>query len=141
MSISYVAQPNGYGCAIACTAMIVGKTYDEMEQWFLDAGLARERMQKGIHVFIYAEALWRHGYVLRERWMTDPIKNTPGDWTWPPEPFAPVHICCADVAVGHHAFLMLADGTVLDPYKRERDSIRHPDYRKIESVAGVWKVR
>lgn len=39
--ISYVAQPNGYGCAIACVAMIVDKTYDEMETWFRFTSAAR----------------------------------------------------------------------------------------------------
>lgn len=138
MKISYVAQPNAYGCAIACVAMIVGKTYDEMETWFLEAGLTRSRMEKGLWNGIYYEALWRHGFLIKERWRNDPILNGPGVWGWPPEPFAPAHICCAEVQAGSHAFVMLADGTVLDPFKLERTTIRHPDYREISSVTGVF---
>lgn len=137
--IRYVAQPNGYGCAIACVAMIVGKSYQEMEDWFVAQGLKRDRMVQGIHSYIFFDALDRHGFSHVERWMNDPIANAPRAGEWPPAPFAPVHICGANVAGGHHAFLMLADGTILDPYKRERDSLRHPDYLSVDSVAGVWK--
>lgn len=137
--VGYVAQPNSYGCAIACVAMIVGKTYDEMESWLLSQGLPRGRMEQGLYDVLYLEALDRHGFVYVNRWRTDPFRNgcersTP----WPPTPFAPCHICCADVAAGHHAFVMLDDGAVLDPYQRERTSINHPDYDPIDRVIGIW---
>lgn len=138
--ITYVAQPNGYGCAIACVAMIVGKTYDEMEAWFVEQGLNRERMEKGIYDVLYFEALDRHGFSYVNRYVGCPFLNTreprPG---WPPSPFSPIHICCADVAAGSHAVVMLADGSVLDPYKRERTSLVHPDYQKITRVVGIWR--
>lgn len=135
-----VAQPNGYGCAIACCAMILEKTYGEMEDWFLTNGLTRERMEKGVWSGIYREALYRHGWVGHERWFNDPLRNGPGGWRWPPAPFAPVHICAADVPAGHHAFVMLEDGRVLDPFKAERTSIDHPDYRHVDNVLGLWHV-
>lgn len=137
---TYVAQPNGYGCAIACTAMIVGKTYDEMEAWYLTNGVPRERMEKGLWSGIYRQALFRHGFVSHERWVNDPLRNGPGDWPWPSPPFAPFHICTADVAAGHHAFVMLEDGRVLDPYNVARTSITHPDYLAVDCVMGVWKI-
>lgn len=139
MIVSYVAQPNGYGCAIACVAMIVGKTYDEAERWFLDQGLARERLERGVYDALWLEALDRHGFVYVNRWRCDPYHNHSDRPVWPPEPFAPVHIFCSDVAAGHHAAVMMADGAVLDPYKRERTAITHPDYLQIYQVVGVWR--
>src|SRR5678815_1007995 len=125
---AYVSQPNSYGCAIAYVAMIVGKTYDEMEAWFLEQGLARERMEAGIYDVIWREALDRHGFTHVQRYRCDPFRNRCDRSDWPPAPFAPTHICCADVAAGSHAVVMLADGAVLDPFKRERTSLAHPDY-------------
>lgn len=138
MTTTYVAQPNGYGCAIACVAMIAGKTYDEMESWILDQDLPRTRMEQGIHEGIYLEALDRLGFVYARRWRCDPFVNRCERPVWPPDPFAPIHLCTADVAVGHHAFVMLGDGSVLDPFKRERTTIAHPDYLKVDQVIGVW---
>lgn len=138
--IRYVAQPNGYGCAIACVAMIVDKTYDEMETWLLDHGLARSRMALGVHEAIWTEALARHGFSYVNRWRCDPFHNRCDRPVWPPSPFAPVHIFCADVPAGHHAAVMLGDGAVLDPFKRERTSIAHPDYLKIDQVVGIWRL-
>lgn len=136
---TYVAQPNGYGCAIACAAMVVGKTYDEMESWLLEQGLSRERMERGAHEGIWLEMLARHGFAYVNRWRCDPFHNRCDRPVWPPEPFAPIHIFCADVTVGHHASVMLADGSVLDPFKRERTSLAHPDYRQIHQVVGIWR--
>lgn len=137
--IEYVAQPNGYGCAIACVAMIVGKAYDEMEAWLLSQGLPRDRMEQGIHEGIYLEALDRLGYVYARRYRCDSFHNRCDRPVWPPEPFAPIHMCSADVPSGHHAFVMLADGAVLDPFKRERTAITHPDYRQVDQVIGIWR--
>lgn len=137
--IRYVAQPNSYGCAIACVAMIVGKTYDEMETWMLAQGLPREKMERGAHEGIWMESLARHGFSYVNLWRCDPFHNECDRPVWPPLPFAPVHICCADVEAGHHAFVMLGDGSVLDPFKRERTTIAHPDYLKVYQVVGVWR--
>lgn len=136
---AYVAQPNGYGCAIACVAMIVGKTYDEMEAWFIDQGLPRTRMEQGSHDGIWREALDRLGFVYVQRYRCDPFIGRCDRPVWPPAPFAPIHVCCATVAAGSHAVVMLADGGVLDPFKRERTSLAHPDYQEITQVVGVWR--
>lgn len=136
---AYVAQPDGYGCAIACVAMIVGKTYDEMKTWFVAQGLPRDRMERGSHDGIWREALERHDFVYVQRYRCDPFIGRCERPTWPPAPFAPIHVCCATVAAGSHAVVMLADGTVLDPFKRERTSLAHPDYQEITQVVGVWR--
>jgi hypothetical protein len=137
--IQYIAQPNGYGCAIACVAMIVGKPYDELESWLLAQGLPRARMEQGLWEGQWMEALDRHGFVYVRRYRCDAFINGQQRDEWPPRPFAPVHVCTADVAAGHHAFVMLGDGSVLDPFKRERTNISHPDYRQVDSVTGVWR--
>lgn len=136
--IAYVAQPNGYGCAIACVAMIAGRTYDEMEALFLEQGLSRERMERGSHSLIWLEALDRFGFAYVQRYKHDPIRNG-ARASWPPAPFAPVHICSTMVAAGQHAVVMLGDGVVLDPYKPERASLLHGDYLSVDNVVGVWR--
>lgn len=137
--IRYVGQPNGYGCAIACVAMITGLTYDATETWMIAQGLPLARMVQGIHEGIYLEALDRLGFVYVRRYRCDPFHNRCDRPVWPPDPFAPAHMCSADVRAGHHAFVMLGDGSVLDPFKRERTTIAHPDYLRVDQVVGVWR--
>lgn len=84
------------------------------------------------------EALARHGFVYEQRYRCDPFVNGVQRAEWPPAPFAPIHMCSAQVPTGWHAFVMLADGSVLDPFKRERTTIEHPDYREVSQVLGVW---
>ena len=53
-------------------------------------------------------------------------------------------ICTTSVASGSHAVVMLVDvdGAVLDPFKRERTSLFHPDYLEISQVVGtvgIWR--
>lgn len=105
----------------------------------LSQGLPRERMVQGIHEGIYLEALDRLGFVYARRWRCDSFHNRCDRPVWPPAPFAPIHMCSADVAAGHHAFVMLGNGTVFDPFKRERTTIAHPDYLEVSQVIGVWR--
>lgn len=137
--IDYVSQPNGYGCTIACLAMIAGTTYDAMERQVLDWGLPRSRMEQGLWEGQWMEALDRLGFVYARRYRCDAFINGQERAEWPPRPFAPVHLLCADVAAGSHAIVMLADGSVLDPYKRERTTLQHPDYQKFSQICGVWR--
>lgn len=135
----YVAQPNGYGCSIACVAMVVGKTYEEMEAWFVESGMPINGMAKGLHSGVYFEALHRHGFAIQQRYKYDTIAGT-SHLAWPPKPFAPLHIAATRVAAGSHAIVLLGDGRVLDPFNRERDSLTHPDYHAVDFVAGIWRV-
>lgn len=104
----YVAQPNGYGCAIACVAMIVGKTYDEMEAWLVEQGLERARMERGLTDHVWREALAVHGYCYVQRFQCNAFTNRCDRSPWPPAPFAPLHIACVEVTTGgarrHHAW-------------------------------------
>jgi hypothetical protein len=135
--VSYVAQPNGYGCAIACVAMIVGKSYDEVEAWLVANGCSPTRYQRGLWDGIYQTILARHGFSYVQRYKFDAVSQQV-HVAWPPAPFAPVHIVCTCVSAGWHAVVMLADGSVLDPFKRERTSLAHPDYTDVSSVTGFY---
>lgn len=139
MSLRYVAQPNVYGCAIACVAMVVGKTYDEMEAWLAEQGLTTARRERGLHDGIWLEALARHGLAYSQRYRCDPMTNAQRKH-WPPDPFAPVHIVSARVAAGQHAIVWLASGSVLDPYRRERVTLADSDYLEISQVVGLYLV-
>lgn len=137
--ITYVAQPNGYGCAIACMAMITGRTYDEMESWLLANGLTRSRMEKGLHSEMWMQVLGELGFSAVRVYRTHTLTNERRA-AWPPAPFAPVHVAVAQVSGGSHAVVLLADGSVLDPYKRERISLSHPDYLEVSSVTGFYRL-
>lgn len=135
----YVAQPNGYGCAIACCAMILGKSYEAMEQWFLDAGCSRKRLEQGVWDGMYHSAMAQHGFSYVQHYHCEAISQVKRSG-WPLAPFAPVHIVTTHVAAGYHAIVMLADGSVLDPFKRERTTLAHPDYREVSSVTGFYPI-
>jgi hypothetical protein len=139
MIVSYVAQPNGYGCAIACMAMITARTYDEMESWLVEHGLARSRMVNGLHSEMWTQVLGDLGFANRRMWQTDTLTNV-RRLAWPPVPFATVHIAATRVGEGSHAVVVLADGAVLDPYKRERTTLTHTDYLEVSSVTGFYPV-
>lgn len=136
-AITYVAQPNGYGCAIACCAMILGKTYEEMEAWYLARGCTRKRLEQGVWDGMYHQAMYEHGFSYVQLYKCQAISQTHRT-PWPMAPFAPVHIVCTDVAAGSHAVVWLADGSVLDPYKRERTTLAHPDYRDVHGISGFY---
>jgi len=137
MTPQYVAQPNGYGCAIACCAMILGKSYEEVEAWIAERGCTRERLEKGLWDGMWHAVMVAHGYSLVQRHKFDALAQRVHD-VWPPAPFAPIHIACTTVSAGSHAAVLLADGSVLDPYKRERTTLTHPDYREVSSVTGFY---
>ena len=134
-AVRYVAQPNDYGCAIACCAMVLGKTYEETE-----ADLKARGFKGGsIYESIWEQYLHEYGFAMTRKYRHDCIANKTRD-EWPPEPWAPIHIVLLQATAGFHAVVMLADGTVLDPFKRERDTLRHPDYRAVDFVMGFHRI-
>jgi hypothetical protein len=135
----YVAQEHPFGCAVACLAMIVGKTYGEMLAWLDAEGQPAVQRAKGLTAPVYCEALARHGCAVAQRHLVDTLTNERRA-SWPLAPFAPLHIAETMVSAGGHAVVMLADGTVLDPFDATRTSIAHPDYRQVNTIIGIWKV-
>ena len=136
MKIEYVAQPNDYGCAIACCAMVLGKTYEETEA----ALAARGHKGGAIYECIWEQFMHEHGFALTRKYYNDSIRGVPRD-EWPPKPWAPVHIALLQATAGFHAVVMLADGTVLDPFDRSRTTLHHPDYKKVDFVMGFHRIR
>lgn len=138
--VEYVAQPNNYGCAIACLAMVLGYSYKEMEAWLEKEGLTAERRAQGISDFVYRDVIYRHGLGTVHFYRYDLLLQKDRE-PWPPIPFAPVHICCVEVEGGfHHAVVMLQDGTILDPYKMQRRTLTHPDYKGVAHVTGIYSI-
>lgn len=137
--IQHVPQEDRMGCMIASVAMILGLTYAEAAQRF-DATIVR---RNGASFYWWMEALGQSGWSYQMRWRTDQITNT---WreTWPPAPWAPLHICQVRTPDGAHMVVMREDGTVLDP------ALPHPTapyrldlsrYETVEYVAGLFPVK
>lgn len=59
---------------------------------------------------------------------------------WPPAPFAATHICFVEATKGWHYCVMDFDGRVYDPWKEERQSLDHPDYKRVSQVLGLFKI-
>jgi hypothetical protein len=122
MNIRWVQQEDPYGCGIACIAMITGRSYAEAK-----ASLPHpEHLVRTGMPFKYLSDI---GYVV-----DSPTYEAK---TWPPEPFAGMHLC--EVHVGDaphgHMVVMLADGAVLDPLTTEPRTLR--DYEAVYIVAAI----
>lgn len=135
-----IRQEHDYGCGIATLAMVTNATYDEVRTWLLDnwpGGNERHDdwlEKRGIHKGIADFYLAAHGYVWRTLY---------GGWqlpTWPPEPFAPVHMACVRQPSNNaHYVAMRADGVVLDPLTGEER--RLTDWPEVQNVQGIWSER
>lgn len=133
VNIRRVAQEEPDGCLVACIAMVSGRSYAEIR------AMCAASYNQGIHDVIADNVLDELGFAVRRRYRHNSrlkIDRT----EWPCAPFAPVHIFTADVPAGHHAAVLLSDGVVLDPWTTARTVLTHPDYLKIDSIAGYWAV-
>lgn len=134
-----VRQEHDYGCGLASLAMICDQSYDEVREWLLanwpDGKHAPEEWltKRGIHGGTADWYLSQHGYVWRTLY---------AGWvmpTWPPEPFAPVHLACVVQPSGNsHYVVMRNDGVVLDPMTDEPRALT--DWPKINNVQGIWRL-
>lgn len=131
--MKYVAQEESGGCMVATIAMIVGKTYAEIR------AMCEDSYQDGIHWIIAADILADLGYATMSRYHHHPrLKSERG--IWPCAPFAPAHFIVLEATQGPHAVAADAFMKVFDPFKRERESLAHPDYGKIHHIEGIFKV-
>lgn len=129
----YVRQEDPNGCLVACIAMVSGLTYGAAMD------LVRPAFRDGLNSFVVDAVLGDLGFANLDRTMFDPKFNAKRD-PWPVAPFAPVHVVHASMAGGFHGLVMLADGTIFDPWNRDRTSLSHADYREINRISGYWKV-
>lgn len=125
--IHWVPQEDTNGCAVAALAMVTGKSYREVRDYF---GI--DFAERGTHVGGIEQYLTDHGYAWARLCHYDhlSVERTP----WPPEPFGDVHICQV-VGSASHTVVMLGDGTVLDPLTPEPK--RLSDYQAVHYVAAV----
>lgn len=130
MTIRYVRQLDECGCALACTAMVLGLTYEEARERFGDPGNGWGPMR-------WEEELARAGWAWQFLWRGDQRTNqhrTP----WPLAPWAELHML--GVAGGRHQVLMLGDGLILDPWDESRKTLAaYGD--DISWMAALYNVR
>ncbi|MGU3476920.1 hypothetical protein [Methylobacterium sp. D48H] len=126
-----VRQEDRYGCAIACVAMLLDRTYADMRAAVGEPG----------HGFTHdslGELLIRGGYALQHVFRIDQVTQRPRP-VWPLAPWAPIHVCTVDAGgPGSHLVVMLADGTIMDPATTTMG--RLSDYRAVISMTGLNRV-
>ncbi len=87
--IHRVRSPEPHGCGIAALAMVMGQTYQEIQQWFQDHDRDIGAAHGGSHVD-WDVYLCEHGFAVArkfESWVNR--QREP----WPPEPWADTFIC------------------------------------------------
>jgi hypothetical protein len=156
VSVTYVHQEDANGCGPACLAMVTGRSYREVRDWFrvrawqnaqhdgrtLTAD-ERELIEPldftrcGITHWEIERYLAEHGYASALRWRDPrPEEIRPA---WPPIPFADAHICCVQVVQGNHFVVWLPDGRVFDPQLGET-TLSDPTFCGLQYVIGVCRI-
>jgi hypothetical protein len=130
--VAYVSQLDRNGCSMASVAMVLGCTYNDMRTRFGDP-------ENGWDFFRWKDVLGHEGYAWQMFWRTDPFTREPRS-LWPPQPWAPIHICCVDGGTGDgtHQVVMDRKGVVFDPGVTEPRLLS--DYASIAYVAGIFHV-
>jgi hypothetical protein len=135
MKIEFVEQKHKYGCAVACLAMITGKTYDEVADAFeIDFD------RKGMPWQLHGEYLGDQGFGVIEK-----VVKTYHDVAWTQKemmkPFADAHLLSVSQFCGskmNHAVVMTNKGKLICP-----NGICDADMRKgtyyIAHVLGVFE--
>jgi hypothetical protein len=129
--IELVKQVDKTGCAIACGAMVTGKSYEQVKkdmQQIYRAGTT----DVGMFAYLYEE-----GFFVRKLEKYNLIRAECR--YWPPKPFAPLHWCQVQVDIDHlnsHAVIMDKYGKVFDPMGNVYDNF--DSYAKVYWVAGLW---
>ena len=128
-----IQQKDGYGCGIACLAMIAGKTYDEVAVDF-------PRINETFGMTFHDADAWLvdHGFALTRKWMfkRGNVKVTP----WPPHPWAKTHLVTVVRDAASHFVVLLEDGTVLDPVSGETTTLKNIVYTEISLICGVHPI-
>jgi hypothetical protein len=127
-----IRQADRYGCAIACTAMVTGLSYETVRDDWGGAGTG--------HGFLtWSTYLANRGYATQHLWKHNSERKADRD-PWPLEPWADIHLCAVDAGFGQgsHLVVLLRDGTVLDPATDEPR--RLSDYKTILHMTAVISV-
>jgi DNA primase large subunit len=133
-----VHQKHSMGCGLAALAMITGSNYDEIIKFFSPP---IDFNKDGISFRAIDAYLVDHGYAIARKFQHYGFFNCPKREIWPPQPFAPIHLCEVRVyenAPCTHFVIMLSNGRILDPINDEHKNLNF--YFKVISVAGIYKV-
>lgn len=146
MSVKYIKQRGAHDCSIAALAMACDLSYDDAAAGLIVTDGTGMRLLEAIEPeganddivkawlrsngWAWQEAtrnLWRNGSF-------HPIHP------WPPAPFALTHICFVEATAGWHYCVMDFAGRVYDPWSEERGSLSHPDYKRVSTILGLFKI-
>ena len=147
MAFRYVKQRGSIDCGIAALAMACDLDYETVADGLVTFGATSCRLSEamgteGLNDDLIKDWLRRHGWAWQEMARNVWVKGSASPrHPWPPSPFAAVHICFVEATAGWHYCVLDFDGSVRDPWNAERRSLSHPDYKRIGSVIGLYKVQ
>jgi hypothetical protein len=134
-AVEYVAQKQRCGCTVASVAMVTGKCYDEVRA---HCAISVDFDKNGVQIEDWLDFLFFNGFTFHRMYSVTHLQgvNRRRD-TWPPAPFAPLHLCGVTTAANAHAVVMLGDGRVLDPAWPGFHTLS--DYVNTHLVLGLFK--
>jgi len=137
MNIKLVKQEEPYGCVIACIAMILGKSYQEIKNELPpNRGYGNKNGMISQDMISF---LWQYGYIGLEFYKCESHSQRMmelNEWLKPVGVFNKVSIYNE---YGPHAILWLPDGKIFDPNREGIHSIN--DYGNFQSLTAFWKLR
>lgn len=138
MTLAYIKQRTAWDCGIAALAMACRLPYDRVAADLLPDATE----EKGVNDTLVKDWLCRNDWawqeVTRNLWKRNSFHPV---HPWPPSPFANTHICFVEATCGWHYCALDFDGRVYDPHSEDRHSLDHPDYKRVSSVIGLFKIR
>lgn len=147
MARDYIKQRGEVDCGIAALAMACDLKYEQVANGLVTGGAGLVRLSEamgaeGLNDDLVKDWLRLQGWAWQEM-----VRNV---WQrgqfyarlpWPPQPFATVHVCFVEATKGWHYCVLDFDGSVRDPFDKDRASLAHADYKRVGSVIGLFKVR
>lgn len=135
MTVQWIEQEDPHGCGVAALAMILGRTYAEVKAMLSAQNWQRE----GATIWVWDALLANEGYAVARKYRHDAARDCMRE-VWPPEPFAPIHLCLVRYPrfTRGHMVVLLADGTVLDPLTPEPRTLDW--YDDVDHVAGIARL-
>ena len=133
----YVSQREAGDIAVAALSMATGHEPDAIRTTFGD----RFKSAQSLNSWHFEEWCFRHGIA----WQRIHARHQMGGHNqlrapWPPEPWAPSHLCQVIAAGCFHLVAMDERGVVFDPTDSDRRQLAHADYTEICFVMGLWQV-
>ena len=147
MGRRYIKQRNEIDCGIAALAMACDLDYETVARGLVTGptgltSLADAMGSEGLNDDLVKDWLRLNGWAWQEMAMNVWCRGAFAKrHPWPPQPFATVHVCFVEATKNWHYCVLDFDGSVRDPWVAERKSLDHPDYKRVASVIGLFKVK